>query len=79
MEIISPSTARKDKIEKFNKYEQAGVKEFWLVEPQEKIVSVFMLQDNHRFGRPELFTDEDQVTISIFKGLTIDLKMVFSE
>ncbi|WP_018931954.1 Uma2 family endonuclease [Gracilibacillus lacisalsi] len=79
MEIISTSTARKDKIEKFNKYEQGGVKEFWLVEPQEKIVSVFMLQDNHRFGRPELFTDEDQVTISIFKGLTIDLKMVFSE
>ncbi|WP_202882529.1 Uma2 family endonuclease [Gracilibacillus saliphilus] len=79
MEIILSSTARKDKIEKFNKYEQAGVKEFWLVEPQEKIVSVFMLQDNHRFGRPELFTDEDQVTISIFKGLTIDLKMVFSE
>lgn len=78
VEITSPSTARKDKIEKFNKYEQAGVKEYWIIEPQEKIVSVFTLQNNRRFGRPDLYTDEDQVRVSIFNDLIIDLKMVFS-
>ncbi|PWA11947.1 Uma2 family endonuclease [Pueribacillus theae] len=78
IEITSPSTARKDKIEKFNKYEKAKVKEYWIVEPQEKIVSVFTLQKNQRYGRPDLYTDEDKVEVSIFKDLTIDLSLVFS-
>lgn len=79
IEIISPSTARRDKIEKFNKYEQAGVKEFWIIEPQEKIVSVFTIQQNQRYGRPDLYSDEDQVKVSIFDGLTINLNMVFAD
>ncbi|WP_058306351.1 Uma2 family endonuclease [Gracilibacillus massiliensis] len=79
IEITSPSTVRKDKIEKFNRYEQAGVKEFWLVEPQEQIVSVFTLQSNQRFGRPELYTDDDQIGVSIFDDLMIDLCLVFTQ
>lgn len=78
IEIVSPSTARKDKVEKFNKYELAGVKEYWIVEPLEKIVSVFTLQKNQRFGRPEMYMDEDQVKVSIFPDLIVDLEMVFS-
>ncbi|WP_163970978.1 Uma2 family endonuclease [Oceanobacillus halotolerans] len=78
IEIISPSSARTDKIDKFNKYEQAGVKEYWIIEPEEKIVSVFTLQKNQRYGRPNLYSDEDQVRVSIFDDLMIDLKRVFS-
>ncbi|WP_234028443.1 Uma2 family endonuclease [Lentibacillus sp. Marseille-P4043] len=79
VEIISPSTARIDKIKKFNKYEQAGVKEYWIVEPLEKIVSVFILQENQHYGRPDLYTDEDQVQVSIFDELAIDLRLVFEK
>lgn len=78
VEIISPSTARRDKIVKFNKYEQAGVKEYWIIEPQEKILSVFTLQDNQRYGRPNLYSDEHQVEVAIFDDLMIDLQKVFS-
>lgn len=78
IEIISPSTARKDKIEKFNLYERAKVKEYWIVEPQEKIVSVFTLEENQRYGRPDLYTEVDQVKVSIFDGLNIDLASVFA-
>ncbi|KAB8130112.1 Uma2 family endonuclease [Gracilibacillus oryzae] len=79
MEITSPSTARKDKIDKFNRYEQAGVKEYWIIEPAEKVLSVYKLQSNQRFGRPDLYSVEDMVPISILGGLVIDLKMVFPE
>ncbi|MEW9676291.1 Uma2 family endonuclease [Lentibacillus sp. L22] len=79
VEIISPSTARRDKIMKFNKYEQAGVKEYWIVEPKEKIVSVFMLQENRRYGRPDLYSDQEEVEVGILDGCIIDLKMVLSE
>ncbi|EHQ89895.1 Uma2 family endonuclease [Desulfosporosinus youngiae] len=78
IEIISPSTARTDKITKFNKYEKVGVKEYWIVEPEQKIVSVFLLQENNRYGRPNVFSEEDQITVSIFPDLAIDLKPVFT-
>jgi len=62
---------------KFNKYEKAGVKEYWIVEPEQNIVSVFVLQDNNRYGRPDVLLEEDQITVSIFPDLAIDLKPVF--
>jgi Uncharacterized protein conserved in cyanobacteria len=77
IEITSPSTGKMDRLIKFNKYEKVGVKEYWIVEPEQKIVSVFVLQDNNRYGRPDVFSEEDQITVSIFPDLSIDLKLVF--
>lgn len=77
IEITSPSTARNDKLFKFNKFEKAGVKEYWIVEPDAKLVSVFTLQDNNRYGRPELYTETDNVEVSIFPGLVVELITVF--
>jgi Uma2 family endonuclease len=79
IEIVSPSSAKMDKLIKFNKYEQAGVKEYWIVEPIEKLVSVFVLQTNGRYGRPETYTDEDTVKVSTLGDLTIDLPSVFHQ
>lgn len=78
VEITSPSTGRKDKVEKFNLYEKHGVKEYWIVEPELKIVSVFTLQENNRYGRPEVYTEEDKIKVSIFEDLVINLKDVFT-
>jgi Uma2 family endonuclease len=78
IEIISPSSGKKDRVVKFNKYEKAGVQEYWVVEPEQKLVSVFLLQDNRRFSRPEMYTDEDKVKVSLFPDLEIDLSPVFA-
>ncbi|KUO76934.1 MAG: hypothetical protein APF81_24730 [Desulfosporosinus sp. BRH_c37] len=77
IEVTSPSTAKNDRLLKFNIYEKFGVKEFWIVEPDMKLVSVFILQDNNRYGRTELYTEKDQVKVSIFPDLVIDLNTVF--
>lgn len=77
VEISSPSTAQKDKVLKFNKYEKAGVKEYWIVEPEGKVVSVFTLQENDRYGRPNTYTGEDKIQVSVFPELIVDLKPVF--
>lgn len=79
IEIISPSSIKNDRVIKFNKYEMAGVKEYWIVEPDGKIVSVFVLQENGRYGRPDVYTEEDKIKVSIFPDLFIDLNSVFSE
>ncbi len=77
IEILSPSTGKMDRLIKFNQYEKSGVKEFWLVEPEAKIISVFLLQDNQRYGRPEVYSEQDPIKVSIFPDLVIDPKPVF--
>lgn len=76
IEILSLSTGKKDKVIKFNKYEKAGVKEYWILEPDQKLVSVFLLQPPGRYGRPQMYTDEDQIKVSIFPDLTIELNTI---
>ena len=78
IEILSHSTAKADRLLKFNIYEKFGVKEYWIVEPDMKLVSVFILQDNNRYGRTELYTETGDVKISIFPDLVIDLNLVFN-
>lgn len=79
IEVCSPSTIRNDKVLKFNKYEKAGVKEYWIVEPEGKFISIFTLQQNNRYGRPEIYTEVDKVKVGIFENLIVDLKLVFGE
>lgn len=45
IEIVSPSTGTLDKLIKFNKYEGADVREYWIVEPDLKLVNVFILEN----------------------------------
>ena len=77
IEILSPSTGRIDRLTKFWAYEKAGVKEYWLVEPDTKLISVFILQDNSKYGRPNLYTEADNITVSISPDLVIDLGKIF--
>ena len=50
-----------------------------VVEPDQKIVSVFTLQPNGRYGRPEMYTMEDKIKVSLFPDLEIDLQSVFGK
>ncbi|KLU62811.1 hypothetical protein CEB3_c07720 [Peptococcaceae bacterium CEB3] len=77
VEIISPSSIKMDRFIKFNSYEKAGVREYWIVEPEGKIVNVFLLQDDQRYGRPETYIEDDEIKVSILTDLRIDLKPVF--
>jgi Uma2 family endonuclease len=78
IEIISDSTGRRDKLDKFNKYEVAGVKEYWIIEPGDKLASVFKLGENKRYGRPEVYSEEAIIKVEMFPGLEVDLRDVFN-
>lgn len=77
IEVLSQSSIKRDRIIKFNKYEKAGVKEYWIVEPDGKIISVFILQENKRYGRPDIYSEDDKIKVSIFPDLIIELSTVF--
>jgi Uma2 family endonuclease len=77
VEVQSPSTAKKDLNEKFFLYEETGVKEYWVVYPKEKALTVFLLQENGKYNAGTTYEYESKVPVSIFKGLEIDLKELF--
>jgi len=77
IEITSPSTAAKDNIKKRALYEKAGVQEFWLVSPTERIVRVYNLGKDDLFGRESIYDDTAQIKIAQFTGLSIDCRKVF--
>lgn len=78
VEVASPSTSRNDKLLKFNIYEKAGVKEYWIAEPDGKFISVFTLGKDGRYGRPEVYADSDKISVSIFTELEIELSSIFN-
>ena len=45
VEVLSPSTRQTDLVEKFAEYAQAGVSEYWRVDPEEQTIVVFVLRD----------------------------------
>ena len=77
VEIISPSTSSKDNIIKRRVYEQAGVKEFWLISPVERLIRVNKLGKDGRFEREEIYDDTAQIAIAQFAGLSIDCRRLF--
>lgn len=78
IEIISPSSILRDRIEKKNLYERMGVSEFWLVDPHYSAIEIYTLKNN----RYELYSAatilEGQLKSSLFEGLTINLTDIFS-
>jgi Uma2 family endonuclease len=79
VETLSPSTAARDLNEKFYLYEATGVREYWIVYPDEKMLKVFILQDNGKFDEGAEYKKHVKVPVHIFDGLTIDLKKLFDE
>ncbi|MDR2119551.1 MAG: Uma2 family endonuclease [Tannerella sp.] len=74
-EIQSPATARYDFTEKFNLYESAGVREYWIVFP-DHAVQVFLLQSGGKYDKGTLY-ETGKVPVRIFDGMEIDLNDVF--
>jgi Uma2 family endonuclease len=71
LEIISPSTKRKDSIKKLAKYENAGVREYWILDPYEKRILVYFFENEIC---PAIYGFDKPVPINIYNGeLEIDL------
>jgi Uma2 family endonuclease len=79
VEILSPGSARLDLQEKRDIYERAGVREYWVVHPAEKAVSVYLLGEDGRYGAPLVYTAELPLPATAIPGITIDLARVFAE
>ena len=80
VEISSPSTAKKDVEEKFLIYQEAKVKEYWIVHPNDQTVFVFLLDKSNKYQLKKMYAGDSKIEVNIFKGeLIVDLLEVFRE
>ena len=76
LEITSPATRRYDLSYKFRLYQRAGVREYWIVDPEAKVIQTFVLE-NGRYMVQSFDQENGMAPVSIFDGLEIDLIAVF--
>jgi Uma2 family endonuclease len=77
IEILSPSTAKKDWTKKFNLYEESVVKEYWIVHPKDQTITVFLLQENGKYDDGTVYEDDTKVPVGIFDNHLIGLDEIF--
>jgi Uma2 family endonuclease len=76
VEILSPGTERHDRITKFRLYERHCVDEYWIADPVEQFIEVFVLRDG-QYIRQGIYEVGDTSNSPILGGKTVDLSRVF--
>jgi Uma2 family endonuclease len=77
IEILSPSTARNDLLLKYHRYLTAGVLEYWIVHPENRIIDVFVLEGG--IYKHTECKDKDTIKSFVLPKLNINLVDVFEE
>lgn len=80
VEIVSKSSKKRDYMLKLHKYEKAGVKEYWIISPDDETMTRYALNEQMRYDIPDTYVlDEDEViTSKIFPDFAIHLNDVFA-
>ena len=71
VEIVSPGNAGNDYVRKLNLYMDAGVREYWIVDPMKKSVAVYQFSDG-QFVEMEHYTFSEKIKAGIYDDLYID-------
>ena len=79
IEILSPGNSKREMREKFQVYQESGVREYWLVYPLDQEVRVYVLNPEGKYiGLAPIIAD-DLLQSTIFPNLKIDLTQVFTQ
>lgn len=72
VEVVSPSTVYADNIKKADLYKRAGVKEYWIIDPKSKVITVW------NFDTDEQMIYREIAHSYLFAGLSIELENLFT-
>ena len=81
VEVLSPTSLKRDAYEKFALYEKYGIKEYWIINPIERCVNVFLLQSDGKYdnGTPYELNQNVDIPLSIIEGLVLKVSDIFKE
>lgn len=72
VEIVSPDDPRRDKVDKRRDYASAGIPEYWIVDPQEEIVTVLRLEGNE-YAEHGVFRRSETATSVLLEGFAVEV------
>jgi Uma2 family endonuclease len=78
VEIISPSSVRHDRHNKFYLYLEAGVSEYWLIDPTEKTVEIYVLR-GEAYALLGSFGLKDEAYSEVLQGFSVMVSDIFEE
>jgi Uma2 family endonuclease len=76
VEVLSPSTARFDRQEKYHAYERHGVDEYWIVDPVHETIEVWRMGEGKQFVRQGAY-GKDGLFESVTLGTTVTVEGIF--
>lgn len=76
VEIISPSSIKRDRIEKMAIYEQFKIKEYWLVDPNNQSIEIYILKDN-KYALHAFADATEKVQSVVLEGLEVEAVGIF--
>ncbi len=77
VEILSPGNSKREMALKFDIYQEAGVKEYWIVQPEYESVFIYVLENDKFIGKaPVVYPNTLQS--SLFPDLKVDLNEIFN-
>jgi len=79
VEILSPGNNKKELKNKYEVYEEAGVKEYWIIHPSEKTFFKYVLDKSGHFQPTNLLTLGDHITSLTLPGFALSLDEVFAD
>ncbi len=79
IEILSPGNSAKEMKDKYSIYEECGVKEYWMIFPEDKTLFRYILNESGKYFGIQPLIEGDILTTPILEGLEIKLTDVFKE
>jgi Uma2 family endonuclease len=77
IEILSPSNLEKDLKLKYDLYEEAGVREYWIVYPADKTIHAYVLENQKFSIKNGPYCGQENISPYIFPALSISMKDIF--
>ena len=78
VEILSPATAERDRSVKFELYAEHGVQEYWIVDPDARTITVFLLNEGD-FEEVDTYSEGETLTSPMLAGFTFTLEGKFRQ
>ena len=79
VEILSPGNNKMELLNKYNVYQEFGVKEYWIVSLADKTFLLYTLNDDGRYQASKLYSITETVRSPLFPGLELNLEKVFKD
>ncbi|MBO9618950.1 MAG: Uma2 family endonuclease [Niabella sp.] len=77
VEVVSRGTAIRDWNFKYNLYQETGVKEYWIIEPVDRSLTIFILTEENKYLQTAVYAEEADIPVSVLPGFSIKWSDIF--